>query len=194
MRKFYTHSVSASLLFNNFSHHVFVRPGFIQYDRTNLFRLLFSNNLLLLILDANDAKIWLLREIFGLRCKSIWRPWRWKSDPNINNKFSNSWCKTSDMKTHSRHENWVFFSNFFFWKSCSKQKLGIFRQFFIFINNHCLKVSSWANLKFLTRRLLLMISKSHISFKAITFSVVYITKFKLFKTQNENGKNHYGNF
>ena len=25
-----------------------------------------------------------------------------------------SWCKTSDMKTHSRHENRVFFSNFFF--------------------------------------------------------------------------------
>ena len=43
-------------------------------------------------------------------------------------------------------------------------------------------------LKFLTRGLLLMISKSHISFKAITFSTVYITKFKLFKIQNENGK------
>ena len=30
------------------------------------------------------------------------------------------------MKTHIQHKNRVFFSNFFFWKLCSKQKLEIF--------------------------------------------------------------------
>ena len=204
MRKFSTHSVSATSLFKNFSHLAFVRPGFIQHDRPDQLRFLFSNNLFLCILDANDAKIWRLREICALRCKSIWSIWRprsWESDPNIINKFWNvsvlsicrskihdcySWfkIKTSDMNTHIRHDNGVSFSKFFFWKSCSKQKL----ERFIFINILCLKVSSWANLKFLTRRLLLMISKSHISFKAIKLSTVYITNYKSFKTHNENGK------
>ena len=192
MLKFSTHSVSATSLFKNFSHHAFVRPGFIQHDRPDRLRFLFSNNLFLFILDANDAKIWRLREICALRCKSIWsiwRPWNRQSDPNVISKFRNvsilsicklkihdcySWfkIKISDMNTYFRLEDPVCFSKFFFCKSCSKQKLEIF----IFIDILCLEVLSWANLKFLTRRLLLMISKSHISFEAITFSTVYIKK------------------
>ena len=63
MRKFSTHSVSATSLFKNFSHHAFVHPGFIQHDRPNRLCVLFSHNLSLFILDADDAKIWWLREI-----------------------------------------------------------------------------------------------------------------------------------
>ena len=187
-------------LLKNFSYHVFVRSCNIQHDLTIQLRFLFSNNLFLFILDVNDAKIWHLREICALHFKSIWniwRPWSCQSDPN-KSKFRNasifqicrskthdcySWfeIKTSDNDTHIRHENQVSFSKFFFWKSCSKQKLEIV----IFINILRLKVLSWTNLKIL-RRLLFMISKSHISFKAITFLTVYITK--LWVIQNKYGK------
>ena len=93
MRKFSTHSVSATSLFKNFSHHEFVRPGFMRHDRPNRLRFLFINNLFLFILSVYiNAKIWRVRETCASSCKniwSIWWPWSWQSDPNIINKFSN---------------------------------------------------------------------------------------------------------
>ena len=193
-------------LLKNFSRHVFVPSCFIQHDLTIRLWFLFSNNLFLFILDVSDAKIWRLREICALCSKSIWNiwgPWSCQSDPNMK-KFRNvsifSFCrskthdcyslfeiKISDNDTHIWYENQVFFSKVFFWKSYSKQKVEIV----IFINILFLKVLSWTNSKIL-RRLLLMISKSHISFKAITFSTVTLQNYQSFKMRTV--KNNYGNF
>ena len=106
MWKFSTDSVSAISLFKNFSHHVFarLRLSFIQHDRPDRLRFLFSNNLFLFSRDANDANIWRLWEICTLPCKSIWsiwRPWSWQKDPNIINKFRNfSILSTCRSKIH----------------------------------------------------------------------------------------------
>ena len=183
IRKFSTHSLSATSLFKHFSHHGFVRPGFMQHDRLDWLRFLFSNYRP-------------LREICVLLCKSIWRiwrPWSWQSDPIIINKLRNvsilsicrwkihdyySWfkIKTSDMNNHIRREN-----NHILFEICLlKIMLETKTRDLCLIHPliHHLEVSSWANLKLLTQQLLLMISKSNIWFKAVPFYITnsYITK------------------
>ena len=77
------------------------------------------------------------------------------------------------MNTHIRHENRVFFSKFFFWKSCSKQKLEIF----IFINILCLKAHSqvWDN--FLATERPLKIMKNAFYFTSKALFVLKLFKF-----------------
>ena len=57
MRKFSTHSVSATLLFKNFPHYAVFGSGFIQHDGPDRLRFLFCNNFFLFMLDENDTKI-----------------------------------------------------------------------------------------------------------------------------------------
>ena len=87
-----------------------------------------------------------------------------------------------------RHENQVFFSKFFFWKSCWKQKLEIF----IFVNILRLKVSSWSNLKILTRRLLFWFPNLTFHSKLLGFQLFTLQNYKSFKMKTV--KNNYGNF
>ena len=79
------------------------------------------------------------------------------------------------MNNHIRHENNHILFEIFLLKIMLETKTRDLCLIHPLI--HHLEVSSWANLKLLTQRLLLMISKSNIWFKAITFYITnsYIT-------------------